>query len=599
MAFASSPLQVSNVPHSIVDRIVLKSSHSASKLVFSKLTYDFRIENESINDNSIDSDMKEEISYLNFDSQTGLFIHQAKQKDLKKYPLLLLNNNGNFKDGYPIKEGSKIRFGTSEFIIKKIVWRSKDEQGSDLDRSERPIVSASNCESNNRRADNSSNKSAKNSHLPSCRICHENCEDESNPLIKLCSCKGSVAFMHFLCYKHWISTKRESEDSPNSVIKLNSDDLACELCNTAIPSSFYFNSKYYSFIDAETKSSNYMIMESLGNSLLNTYYEVLFKRPGKVIYFIPFKDNDEITIGGSYSSSSCVIIDDPFFNLSSSHAQIIVSNHEIKIKDINSKHGTYVSVPPFFPLNGVNTFKYENFYITYSPYVDCWRVLLSLFSKKNKKINRSQIVDFKPYLNLDFDINFQNETIPFFKLDYLEHGSDSISKILNKKNDSTQPESYIELNLDQTNVDEFNEHKLQSKDSCMLNKNNYICKKELFDTKRLHLENSESFSMISTQHQSRNSIILGLNVHHLKAVNDCIKTLKDNNKAKHYLQPLINQHIDIDADLKSFDEQLAWSSLNLSYRDCATRDFQLQQLKEYKGNRKHKSLSFLPNVCSI
>ena len=37
-----------------------------------------------------------------------------------------------------------------------------------------------------------------------CRICWGNENDDENPLILACMCKGSVGLIHFECLKSWV-----------------------------------------------------------------------------------------------------------------------------------------------------------------------------------------------------------------------------------------------------------------------------------------------------------------------------------------------------------------------------------------------------------
>lgn len=41
-----------------------------------------------------------------------------------------------------------------------------------------------------------------------CRICWGDNDDETNPLIVACKCKGSVGLIHFQCLKAWILTQK-------------------------------------------------------------------------------------------------------------------------------------------------------------------------------------------------------------------------------------------------------------------------------------------------------------------------------------------------------------------------------------------------------
>lgn len=46
-----------------------------------------------------------------------------------------------------------------------------------------------------------------------CRICWGNENDETNPLIVACKCKGTVGLIHFNCLKQWILSKKKRNTS--------------------------------------------------------------------------------------------------------------------------------------------------------------------------------------------------------------------------------------------------------------------------------------------------------------------------------------------------------------------------------------------------
>lgn len=48
-----------------------------------------------------------------------------------------------------------------------------------------------------------------------CRICWSSEEDETNPLIVACKCKGTVGLIHFQCLKNWVLTQKQ-EKPPNA-----------------------------------------------------------------------------------------------------------------------------------------------------------------------------------------------------------------------------------------------------------------------------------------------------------------------------------------------------------------------------------------------
>ena len=44
-----------------------------------------------------------------------------------------------------------------------------------------------------------------------CRICWGNENDEQNPLIVACKCKGTVGLIHFQCLKSWVLTQKQEK----------------------------------------------------------------------------------------------------------------------------------------------------------------------------------------------------------------------------------------------------------------------------------------------------------------------------------------------------------------------------------------------------
>jgi E3 ubiquitin-protein ligase DOA10 len=63
-----------------------------------------------------------------------------------------------------------------------------------------------------------------------CRICL--CEEEEgNPLISPCDCKGGVKYIHVECIKEWLESKKHKKETAyvNSYIWRG---LECELCKS-------------------------------------------------------------------------------------------------------------------------------------------------------------------------------------------------------------------------------------------------------------------------------------------------------------------------------------------------------------------------------
>ena len=66
-----------------------------------------------------------------------------------------------------------------------------------------------------------------------CRICWGNEDDDHNPLIIACKCRGSVGLIHFQCLKNWVLTQKQ--EKPPSAQNQNVRSFywkkfECEIC---------------------------------------------------------------------------------------------------------------------------------------------------------------------------------------------------------------------------------------------------------------------------------------------------------------------------------------------------------------------------------
>lgn len=104
-----------------------------------------------------------------------------------------------------------------------------------------------------------------------CRICWGNDEDQSNPLILACKCKGSVGLIHFQCLKSWVLTQKQ-EKPPNAqnqnVKSFYWKRFECEICKKMYPYTFKIGKTIYKIIDlineiTSQTQNNYILLESM------------------------------------------------------------------------------------------------------------------------------------------------------------------------------------------------------------------------------------------------------------------------------------------------------------------------------------------------
>lgn len=82
-----------------------------------------------------------------------------------------------------------------------------------------------------------------------CRYCLMNQNDDKNPLVSLCRCKGGATFIHYKCVKQWMSMKlSEKENMSQTVKSYNFKSFNCEICKYPYPCKLFILSFQYSVI---------------------------------------------------------------------------------------------------------------------------------------------------------------------------------------------------------------------------------------------------------------------------------------------------------------------------------------------------------------
>ena len=165
-----------------------------------------------------------------------------------------------------------------------------------------------------------------------CRYCLTNTNDEKNPLVSLCKCKGGAMFIHYTCVKQWMSMKLSTKENTNkSVISYNFKSFNCEICKWPYPFRFTVNNNMFNLIEINKPiDKNYMILESLNQVKDNNNY--------KSIHVILLENNKELTLGRSNETD--VRIND--ISVSRIHAYLRFKDKQIFLYDNNSKFGTLI-----------------------------------------------------------------------------------------------------------------------------------------------------------------------------------------------------------------------------------------------------------------
>lgn len=67
-----------------------------------------------------------------------------------------------------------------------------------------------------------------------CRICLSECFTDDNPLMSLCTCSGTMKFIHLNCIQNWLKSRLNVRQSGQS-ISFYWKNFDCELCKKSYP----------------------------------------------------------------------------------------------------------------------------------------------------------------------------------------------------------------------------------------------------------------------------------------------------------------------------------------------------------------------------
>jgi hypothetical protein len=178
-----------------------------------------------------------------------------------------------------------------------------------------------------------------------CRICYIEEEDPlNNPLIRPCSCSGSMRYIHLLCLRQWLSSKILVKANTFSPIDFCTTytitQIKCELCKERFPDTLVHYSKHYNLIDIKHKHMNdqgidvddesYIVFDTLSPDRNNNKYRYYVKFDGKYLR-IGRGLEVQLMLGDiSVSRIHCVLT--------------IIGGNKVILEDFNSKFGTLVLI---------------------------------------------------------------------------------------------------------------------------------------------------------------------------------------------------------------------------------------------------------------
>lgn len=338
---------------------------------------------------------------FNFKSRVDITHRQAAS--------IYLTKDFNLINGYPLREGNEISFGKVKFVVKKIRISTSTDPIICND-SDRTMIKHNLNESSHSmvyQADMNQSiiRGANKFKAPPCRYCFCNDNSNANPLLNICSCSGSMAFVHYKCLYNWIKPKLIINRIDHiKVVTL--DSLVCELCKATYPSDFLYNKQVYSLIDEDESDKSFIVLEYSPTNAISG--------PKSYCYYLYFLGTNELRLGRHHDCEVTLNSD----TVSREHAKLILWNNTIYLKDLGSRYGTSVSLPLDFPINNKGEYyvKCDSSILKVKIRYTCWKKFFC-FALTRKLLDYNKIVqDFPssivalPEYNVDLKENYVEVT---------------------------------------------------------------------------------------------------------------------------------------------------------------------------------------------
>ncbi|KAI4836351.1 zinc finger protein [Plasmodium brasilianum] len=160
-----------------------------------------------------------------------------------------------------------------------------------------------------------------------CRICLIEGNQENDPLICPCDCKGSIKYAHLMCLRKWINGRLNLNDqlfSGSVFIK----DICCELCKSKYPKSIKQNDELVQLVKIPNLKTPLIVLDNI------------IGQTSKGVHLISFADKKYLKLGRGHESDVRI----PDVSISRYHATIKYEKGLFKLEDHNSKFGTLVAL---------------------------------------------------------------------------------------------------------------------------------------------------------------------------------------------------------------------------------------------------------------
>ncbi|KAK6590271.1 hypothetical protein RS030_162417 [Cryptosporidium xiaoi] len=247
--------------------------------------------------------------YIAFPADRSLGVCNDKQLIPKKVWLIVRDLPNK---SYALQQNDLVKLGRFKLRVKQLVRSGDQVPELRLDETETSIIEPTLDESLTMQ----------------CRICLTEGEQEDDPLLCPCQCRGSIKFVHLECLRHWINGRLNLTNDNNSRDTFFFRQLQCELCKSPLPSSASIKGSRVNIVNVPKTRPPFIVLE-------NIYGNV-----HRGVHVVSMAEKKDLKLGRGHESD--VRISD--VSISRYHATIRYRNENFMLEDHDSKFGTLVSV---------------------------------------------------------------------------------------------------------------------------------------------------------------------------------------------------------------------------------------------------------------
>ncbi|CAE7461058.1 clpC [Symbiodinium pilosum] len=224
-----------------------------------------------------------------------------------------------------LQEGDVIKLGRFKFRVRQLVASSYGGMQPELRLDDSGVICCA--------VEPTGNSEGPQVNKLLCRICllEGPGEDQDDPLIAPCQCKGSIEYVHLGCLRHWIRGRLNLSDRPLGSYFYR--PLTCELCKSVYPTYIHTNSgqERQPLVEVPFTQPPFIVLENMVRDSQ--------QHTSRGLHVISLAEK-ELKLGRGHESD--VRIAD--VSISRTHATIRFSKGQFLLQDSSSKFGTLVAM---------------------------------------------------------------------------------------------------------------------------------------------------------------------------------------------------------------------------------------------------------------